>query len=52
MSRAVHRGPPTDGLVHAVFEGIMGTDELATALADVSSLTPSGGAPVTPTAAP
>jgi hypothetical protein len=41
-----------DGRVHAVFQGIMGTDELATALADVSPWTPSGGAPVTPTAAP
>lgn len=41
-----------DGRVHAVFQGIMGTDELATALGDVSPWTPSGGAPVTPTAAP
>jgi hypothetical protein len=41
-----------DGVVHAVFQGIMGTDELATALGDVSPWTPTGGAPVTPTAAP
>jgi hypothetical protein len=41
-----------DGIVHAAFQGIMGTDELATALGDVSPWAPSGGAPVTPTAAP
>jgi hypothetical protein len=41
-----------DGRVRAVFQGIVGTEELATALGDVSTWTPSGGAGISPTAAP